>query len=545
MASHKDLRETELRDAVAPRPKLNVVDKAIAYFSPGAGLRRFAQRSVLALHTGYEAANPSRKRKFSTNTQSGNALAGLASEPLRVQARHLDRNHDITTGALDKLVDFTIGPNGIQIEPQPKKRDGSIHQEFAERLQRHWNKWSEWPEVTWTHDRAGAERLLALTWFRDGEGFSQLIEGPRGDQAHAGAIPFSLELIEPDLVPMGFDDVARRIRQGVERNSWGRPVAYHVYRDYPGDSPTFDYSGQDTKRIGSELMTHVRTTRRMGQLRGISILAPAINRLIDIHEYEGSEQLAAKMAADLVFQWTRGAPEMFNGGTPGGYDPLKLTPPPVFRMDGGMIVAGGPGEGLTAVDTKRPNTNAAVFIGGLLRHAGAGIGLSYSAIARDYNGTYSAQRQELVESWPHYHALTGMFVAQHERHVWQRFVAWELATYGIPAGLDMETVGDALFLGPPMPWIDPVKEAEGQILLVQACFKSSAQVIRERSGSLNDVYRAIAHEQQKRRDDNIASSLDGPAVSPAKDPDDKQAEPTRSNAKVISFRRQYNEPESA
>ncbi|WP_267191193.1 hypothetical protein [Xanthomonas dyei] len=35
------------------------------------------------------------------------------------------------------------------------------------------------------------------------------------------------------MVPLDFNDPARNIQQGVERNAWGRPVAYHVYNSTP------------------------------------------------------------------------------------------------------------------------------------------------------------------------------------------------------------------------------------------------------------------------------------------------------------------------
>lgn len=38
------------------------------------------------------------------------------------------------------------------------------------------------------------------------------------------------------MVPSDFNDPARNISQGVERNAWGRPAAYYVYKQHPGDS---------------------------------------------------------------------------------------------------------------------------------------------------------------------------------------------------------------------------------------------------------------------------------------------------------------------
>ncbi|MGU0161066.1 phage portal protein [Escherichia coli] len=49
-------------------------------------------------------------------------------------------------------------------------------------------------------------------------------------------------------------------------------------------------------------------------------------------------------------------------------------------------------------EVESPNPNLETFRNGQLRAVAAGSRLSFSSTARNYNGTYSAQRQELVES---------------------------------------------------------------------------------------------------------------------------------------------------
>jgi lambda family phage portal protein len=490
-----------------------LVDAGVQAMAPQTALARKRSRAVLgsvntAGTTAYEAGRPGRKRRFHYNTQSGDSLSRASAQALRNQARHLERNNDITTGILDKLVDFSVGPNGIMVEPAPKDRDGNIHRDFAKLLRTEWERHSESPEVTWTHDRGQAERLAQRTHFRDGETLGQLVQGPRGDRPYAGDIPVALELLEPDVLPHDYDDWGRNIRQGIERNNWGRPTAFHVYRGHPGD----DWRAWNlrTKRVAAENMLHHAHVTRIGQLRGISVLAPVITRLQDIHEYEDSERLANKMAADLVMKITRGAPEMW--GSEGGAKSYDPEDPPIFRMDGGMVVANTqPGEDAEFFNSGRPNTQAVDWVNGMLRRTSGGVGLSYSAVARDYNGTYSAQRQELVENWPHYHALTGRFVARWTRPHYQAFARWVAMVYGVPADLDVSTLTDAMYLGPPMPWIDPEKEANGKLIMLQACLTSSARVMRELGRNHEEEWRQIASEIALKNDLQISSSAELPA----------------------------------
>lgn len=517
MSAGKDARGTH-PDDIAFGPSW--FDRAIAYFAPGIGVSRARSRHILNALRGYEASESSRKRRFHRNELAGDALARTGAVALRNQARHLERNHDVARGILDKLVDFTIGPCGITVEPQPRHLDGKIHEGFAEELERAYAKWSEWPEVTWTHDRASMERLAGRTWFRDGEVFGQMVSGQRADLEYGSDVPFALELIEPDLLDMNLDDTSRGLRQGIERNAWGRPRAYHLYTSHPGDDRAL--LSLKTVRVPSERMLHVRLVDRIGQLRGVTIFASIITTLQDLFEYEDAERIAAKMAASLVLKITRGEAAMFD--TTKAFDP---TQPPVYQMDGGMVVVNqGPGEDSDLFDTKRPNPNTEGFVNGQLRRVASGAGLSYSSVSRNYNGTYSAQRQELVENWPHYHAQTGMFVAQWSRPSYQQFVRWYALTHRVPLDVNPDALTDALYFGPPMPWIDPVKEAEGQLMLVQACFKSSAAVIRERGGSLRDTYRQLTLEGELRKELGLRSSAEAPtAVSPANPATDPAPDP--------------------
>lgn len=521
-----------MADVVRHYQPINWLDRAIAYIAPGAGEKRAAHRirfNVLANYsrTGYEAAEPSRKRKFQRNNRSGDSLTRLAAQPLRNQARHLDRNHDIAKGALDRLTDFMVGPTGIQIEPQPKRRDGTIHTEYARRLQRRWTKWTAWPEVTWTLDWIACQRLACRTWLRDGEVLAQIVTGFRKDLVYGSEIPVALELLEPDFLPFSFDDAARNIRQGIQRNAWGRPTVYHVYKTHPGDyAATFEAV---TKGVPAEQMIHVRLCDRLHQLRGVSVMASVIERLQDIYEYEEAERIAAKMGASMVLNLTHGAPDMF--GTIGAGKPHDPSCPPIYQTESGMVVVSTqPGASAEFFDTKRPNPNAMPFVQGNLKGASAGFGLSYSSTSRDYSGTYSSQRQELVENRPGYEAGTMVLVAQMIRPTYETVVDWDALMEPVPADVDPETIHDALFQGPPMIWIDPSREADAQLVLTQAGFTSRSAVIRSRGGNPEDI------DQQRKADRDREEKLKlGQPLSPAKEPADANA----SDPKNITNLRQY------
>ena len=207
---------------------------------------------------------------------------------LRTQMRYLERNHDITRGSLDVLVNNTVGPNGIGIEFQPRRLDGSIHDQYARDLADAHAEWQRRPEVTLRRDWQNCERVIARTWYRDGESFAQRLSGPVAFLDHATRVPYSIELMEPDLVPNDYSDQGRGIIQGAEVNEWGRLRAWHVYKRHPGETIQLPALG-DLKRIPAERMLQVRSAGMQGTSDFANLLSNvATRRLRAAYEQAGS-----------------------------------------------------------------------------------------------------------------------------------------------------------------------------------------------------------------------------------------------------------------
>lgn len=487
-----------------PQVELNAIDRVIAFLSPAAGARRLAARQVLSQ---YEAAKPSRLRKSARDLRSPDLQVQQGAVAIRALARDLEQNHDIARGALRTLVNNIVGPSGIGIEPQPRRKDGTIHDEYAKALRVAYRDWCKTPEVTHRHHWAKVQRLVCKTWIRDGEEFSQRLIGPVANLDHGTRVPYSLELMEPDMVPMDYFDEAKGIQQGVERNAWGRPTGYWVYKSYP-DGGNWSRGKFDVKRVESARMLHIAFIDRIGQMRGVSEFASVITRLEDIKEYEESERIAAKVAACLTAYIKKGSPEAYgdpsSGQSPSG-EPRNL------MMAPGMILDDlGQGEEIGMIDSNRPNPNLITFRGGQLRAVAAGLGASYSSLARDYNGTYSAQRQELVEQWINYAVLADEFVGQFVQPVWEDFVKAANLSGVVPAprDVDPDSMDDALFVAQSMPWIDPLKEALAWERLTQAGFASEVEVMRKRGVNPRDVLEQLVAFRQQAKDKELVLSSD-------------------------------------
>lgn len=467
----------------------NPIDAIVGFINPVAGVKRAQARQVMGY---YEAAKPSRLRKFRRDQGGPNTQTQQGHVAIRTQARHADQNHDIARGVLDTLVNNTVGAKGIEIEPQPRLADGTIDRDYARALLREWRDWTRSPEVTGQHHWGRVQRLMARTWLRDGEGFAQKIIGRIAGLNHGTRVPFSIEMLEPDMVPFDYTDLARGIRQGIQTNAWNRPVGYWVYKTHPHDSIEVA-SVANLKNIPAANMIHVANIDRIGQVRGMSIFASVINRLEDIKDYEESERVAAKIAAMLTAYVKRNHPDGVDPETLPKDDEGNITPREVGFEPGAIIDTLQVGEEIELIDSKRPNPNLVGFRHGQLKALAAGTRTTASSISKTYEGSYSAQRQEMVENWANYAALADEFVGAFIRPIWEAFVrAADIS--GVvprPPEIDERDADDALYLGQAMPWIDPAKEAKAWRDLVKAGFASEVEVIRKRGGNPTDVMEQI------------------------------------------------------
>ena len=500
-------------------------DRMIAALSPRWGLARAQARQALAY---YEAARPDKYRKQRRETASGDTAVLRAGSSLREQARHLEQNHDLARGALQTLVANIVGPYGIGIEPQPRHLRGEIDDDLSAQILKLWRDWCEKPEVTWSMDWPALQRQLCRSWLRDGEVMAQLLEGPTPRLDHGTQVPFSLEAIEADHLPWDYNSDSPLITAGVERNAWGRPVAYHLYKQHPGDGGRTPFSfSLETKRIAAARLLHLKLADRIRQARGVSIFASVLGRLDDIKDYEESERVAAKVAASMAAFIRKGSPDFYSPEADGEPRDLRFRPGMVF--DDLM-----PGEEIGTIDTNRPNPQLETFRSGQLRAIASGVGCTYSSLSKNYDGTYSAQRQELVEGWGLYGVLTNEFISQFVRPVYHRFIANALAArlIRLPSGIDVESLNDALFLPPQMPWIDPLKEANAWETMERNGHASGPEIIRRRGQNPMDVLEQESRWRRLAEEKGVSLGPDESTPAPSADTPTNEA-PARAHLRPL------------
>jgi len=493
---------------------MNVIDKTIAFFSPQTALKRFHERTVLAA---YDAAKPNKQRKERPDNASANLLTLQAGSNIRGYARNLEQNYDIAESVLKTMVNNVIGANGISIEPIPRKKDGTLHTDFAKQLLKYWNDWKQRPEVTWELRWSDCERLLCRTWLRDGEALIQVLAGTITTLDHGTKVPLSIELIEADYLPTWnngtyketirvqqngqWQDITNDydIIQSIERNRWGRARAYHVLKQHPHDV-TYKFNIRETRRIPAQNILHLKLITRFKQSRGVSIFATVMKRLEDIKDYEESERIAARVAAAMTAYIKRETPEDYSmESIENGQRDFKMSPGMIYDQ---LSV----GEDIGTIQSNRPSGLLSEFRDAMVRAVSGGTGANYSSVSKKYDGNYSAQRQELVESYANYAVLTDSFAGMVTLPLYKRVIETAILTgvIKVPKDIDIDTIFEAEFYGPKMPWVDPLKEIRANQEAVSAGFKSSQQVIRDSGNNPEAVLEQTADWKTKAEDKGLS-----------------------------------------
>ncbi|MFS1525635.1 phage portal protein [Microbulbifer sp. 2304DJ12-6] len=486
---------------------MNTLDSVIGFFSPEAGLRRVQARRALRIAAAYEAAKPSRLRKNPIDNRSGDLVVEGDVETLRGQARHLEQNHDFAFGILTTLVNNVVGPRGIDVEFQPKTWDGEIHYDLAARMNGLYREWAQHPECTRQFSWAKTQRLLCNTWLRDGETLLRHLQGSVPGLKHRTAIPYSIECLEPDFLPVDYNDPGKRIVQGVEKSAWGEANAYWLCDEHPGASLNWRMK---RRRHNAANIEHLKFVRRLHQTRGVSIFAAVMNRLNDIKDYEENERVAAKIASAMVGFIQKGSPDTYDHNEDWDENGNRT-----LDIRAGAIYDDlRPGESVGTLQSNRPSGLLTPFLETMQRMAAAGTQASFSSISKNYNGTYSAQRQELVEQWSAYETLSLEFCDEIVEPAVRRWVQMGLLADAltVPAEVDPASLLHLDFITPVMPWIDPGREASADETLLENVLASPQQTIRRRGKKPEDVLKQTAAWQKKLEDNGITTPTKRAAV---------------------------------
>lgn len=436
--------------------------------------------------------------------QAPNRDIRAALPVLRARSRWLAQNDGYSKGFLRLLRRNVVGPTGFTLQMRVKNDRGDGQDKNANaRIEDAWAEWSRVGscDVTGRLSLADFCRLTITTVGRDGEALVRLLKGTGFNRFGLALQALDVSRLEESLNTVGGSSVlagmrladGNVVRQGVEVNRWGRPVAYWLRTTVPNDD-TIRLPGRGIyERVPAESILHLFVTDWPdGQARGVPWLEAGIRSLAMLDGYSEAELTAARVAAGKMgFYKLDGDAEDLDGE-------LQSDGTLVQQAEAGSFELLPKGVEVETFDPQHPNAAFKDFVGAILRQAAAGAGISYNAFANDAGGlNYSALRATELEDRDEWRTLQDWMIGAFARPVFSAWLREALITgaLGLPAG-KLFKFDAAHFVGRGWQWVDPQNEVKAAAAAVSLGITSRTQLVAERGGDFEDTAAELAAEAE-------------------------------------------------
>ena len=449
----------------------NFIDRAIRFFDPVRGQKRFKARAMTALAGGYSSGSKSKRSLSEWKPLGNDADADLLPDlpTLRERSRDLIRNSPLAAGAISTVCTSVVGP-GLHLKSEI---DGDILGLTDEQAQK-WEKnaerlWSLWAnsrdcDITRTQNFAEIEDLVFRSTLESGDIFSLL----PNKTVKGSPFDLKIQLIEADRVEnkdFGIDTPTQA--GGIKMDEAGAPVEYYVLKTHPGNRSTAGHEGWDIpafgKRTGRRNVLHHFRRLRPGQNRGVPYLAPVIESLKQLERYSEAELMAAVVSGMFtVFLKTESdeeldvfEPSSETGGSASDED---------FKLGNGAMVQRGTNDSIDTANPGRPNSGFDPFVTSILRQVGVALEMPYEVLIKHFTASYSAARAALLEAWRFFLSRRVWLASSFCQPVYEAFIDEQVAAGRLAApGYFADPITRAAYLGSrwigrPRGQIDPKKE---------------------------------------------------------------------------------------
>ena len=312
-----------------------------------------------------------------------------ALETLRARGRDLAQNNGYAKRFLSMCKTNIVGHTGVRLQNKAYAPNGvDLDKKANAAIEARWRQFCRMENCCVSGDLSmiDLKKLIIETVMRDGE---ILIRRYKFFQHNA--FEYALQPIEADQLDHTVNCTlanGNKVVMGVEKDKWGRRVAYHILSAHPGESLTSDYHRRERERIPASEILHLFIPERVNQTRGVSWLAPSAARAKMLDAYEEAEVIAARVSASKMGIFTR----------PEGTEDDDLTDDELeeveandsedlnIEVEPGTFDTAPDGYDLKMFDPTHPNAAFGEFMKGGLRGIASGWDCSYVMLANNLEG---------------------------------------------------------------------------------------------------------------------------------------------------------------
>ncbi|MCG0577048.1 phage portal protein [Burkholderia cenocepacia] len=458
--------------------RTNILDKLISAVSPVWGARRMQARVALDAVRGFDGAKRGpRAAGWRASGASANAELAPALATLRNRSRDLVRNNGYIKHALNVKVANLIG-TGIRAKFDNKA------------LQKLWKSWVKQCDAAGLLDFNGIQAQCYRAMDEAGEVFIRFRTRLPDDGLE---VPLQLQVLEAeylDSTKTGPSDNGGFVITGVQFDAIGRRVGYWFFDRHPGEIALVPRDMQSHFVPASEVIHLFDAIKRPGSVRGFPEFSTSIWKVRDLDEYQDAELVRKKIEACFA-AFVKTNDEGYQPGRPVAVAGAKADAPRVEALSPGMIEYLRSGEEIQfAAPAASDGYEEHVRIE--LRAIAAGCDITYEQLTGDYSQVnFTSGRMGKME-----------FKRIMEQRQWLivipmlcERVAMRFVSTAFLAGKTKLATCDVTWTPERIEFIDPAREANGLIALIEARLKSRKQGIRELGDDPEEVDDEIVSDQ--------------------------------------------------
>lgn len=482
---------------------MNIFDRAVSAVSPERGLKRMAARKKMeVLNSGYSnyGANHTKKSIMGWNYAGGSSREDIEDNlpTLRQRSRDLYMGVPLATSAIKTYRTNVIG-SGLSLKPKIDCEALGISEEQGEKLTkqiyREWNLWADSTDCDAARlsNFYELQQLAFINWLLSGDALALLQSWKRKRSVY----DLRINLVEADRcsTPPDKERPDGRIIDGVEMNSRGEVVAYHICNRHPLGRQGVERKWVRVSAYGAQTgrrnVLHLMNRERIGQCRGVPLLAPVIESLKQLGRYTEAELIAAVINGYLTVFIEKSNE---NGGNPVGEvvredEQIDQRDDTTIEMGPGVMIDLSEGEKANAVTPGRPNSNFEGFFNAISREIGAALEQPQELIMRHFSSNYSASRGALLEAWKAFDMFRDWMVSGFCEPIYQEWFAEAVAKGRIQApgfwndpAIRRAYAGSEWY-GPSRGQLDPKKEVEAAEMRVKNGFSTATKEAMELTGT--------------------------------------------------------------
>jgi lambda family phage portal protein len=358
------------------------------------------------------------------------------------------------------------------------------------------------------------QQLAFLNWLLSGD---VIVTLPTTKRAN---VPYDLRirLIEADRVCNPYDRQDQNITGGIETNDDGEVVAYHIKNTHPlsfgitnaAKAAEWARVAAFGEKTGRRNVLHIMNRERIGQRRGVPVIAPVIEALKQIGRYTDAELVAAVVAGNfsIFIEKDAESSEAPIGTAIPENEQVDAHDENSLELSPGAILDLAPGEHAKDVKPERPNSNFDSFVVAICRQIGMALETPYEVLLKHFSSSYSASRAALLEFWKSVNMYRQWLTMDFCQPIFEEWLAEAVAKGRISAPgffaspIIRKAYGGAEWHGPAHGALDPTKEVQAAELRVKGGFSTRDRETRELTGG--DFF---GNMRQRKREEKLIKEV--------------------------------------